>query len=184
MIYSTIHLVILCGLSIVDEFYKCREFQENSTGITTMCCCFKTLSIWFRDANQFYLSRHIVINLFIKIIIHLLIHLVWWLNIIHETFRRIEHFTKSFLLTVSLVNVTKSAGNCRFGHIYWRNPSWKTSSLCSAGTMFWTFYKHSGWRNYLLFRGDLEVNLITYILTVDLVKKSLYHQIWTMILLK
>ena len=28
---------------------------------------------------------------------------------------------------VSSVNVTKSAGNCGFGHIYWRNPYWKTS---------------------------------------------------------
>ena len=25
------------------------------------------------------------------------------------------------------VNVTKSAGNCGFDQIYWRNPSWKTS---------------------------------------------------------
>ena len=25
------------------------------------------------------------------------------------------------------VNVTKSAANCGFGHVYWRNPSWKTS---------------------------------------------------------
>ena len=24
------------------------------------------------------------------------------------------------------VNVTKSAGNCGFGYIYWRNPYWKT----------------------------------------------------------
>ena len=23
-------------------------------------------------------------------------------------------------------------GNCEFGHIYWRNPSWKTSFLCSG----------------------------------------------------
>ena len=32
----------------------------------------------------------------------------------------------SFPLRISSVNVTKSAGNCGFGHIYWRNPSWKT----------------------------------------------------------
>ena len=25
--------------------------------------------------------------------------------------------------------MTKSSGNCGFGHIYWRNPSWKTSFL-------------------------------------------------------
>ena len=33
----------------------------------------------------------------------------------------------SFPLRISPVNVTKSAVNCRFGHIYRRNPKWKTS---------------------------------------------------------
>ena len=28
----------------------------------------------------------------------------------------------SFPLRISSVNVTKSAGNCKFGHIHWRNP--------------------------------------------------------------
>ena len=32
-----------------------------------------------------------------------------------------------FPLRASSVNVTKSAENCGFGHIYWRNPKWKTS---------------------------------------------------------
>ena len=36
------------------------------------------------------------------------------------------HKKRSFLLRISLVNVTKSAGKCGFGHIYWRNLSWKT----------------------------------------------------------
>ena len=33
---------------------------------------------------------------------------------------------KSFPLTSFSVNVTKSAVSCGFGHIYWRNPLWKT----------------------------------------------------------
>ena len=33
----------------------------------------------------------------------------------------------SFPLRISSVNVTKSWGNCGFGHIYLRNPSWNTS---------------------------------------------------------
>ena len=33
----------------------------------------------------------------------------------------------SFPWRISSVNVTKSPGNCGFGHIYWRNRSWKTS---------------------------------------------------------
>ena len=32
------------------------------------------------------------------------------------------HKKWSFPLSTSSVNVTKSAGDCRFGHIYWRNP--------------------------------------------------------------
>ena len=30
-------------------------------------------------------------------------------------------------MRISLVNVTKSLVSCGFGHIYWRNPQWKTS---------------------------------------------------------
>ena len=33
----------------------------------------------------------------------------------------------SFPLKIFSVNVTKSAGDCGFGHIYWKNPKWKTS---------------------------------------------------------
>ena len=32
-----------------------------------------------------------------------------------------------FPLRISHVNVTKFAANCGFGHIYWRDPWWKTS---------------------------------------------------------
>ena len=37
------------------------------------------------------------------------------------------HKKWSFPLRFSSVNVTKFAGNYGFGHIYWRNPYWKTS---------------------------------------------------------
>ena len=37
------------------------------------------------------------------------------------------HKKWSFPWRIYSANMTKSAGNCRFGHIYWRNPSWKTS---------------------------------------------------------
>ena len=33
----------------------------------------------------------------------------------------------SFALGISSVNLTKSSEKCGFGHIYWRNSSWKTS---------------------------------------------------------
>ena len=37
------------------------------------------------------------------------------------------HKKRSFPLRISSVNVTKSAENCGLGHIYQRNPLWKTS---------------------------------------------------------
>ena len=37
------------------------------------------------------------------------------------------HRRWSFPLSISSVNVTKSAVSCRFAHIYWKNPYWKTS---------------------------------------------------------
>ena len=42
------------------------------------------------------------------------------------------HKKSSFLLKISSVNLTKSAVSCGFGHIYWRNPSWKTSCAVDA----------------------------------------------------
>ena len=37
------------------------------------------------------------------------------------------HKKWSFPLGISTVNVTKSAGDCGFGYIYWRSTQWKTS---------------------------------------------------------
>ena len=37
------------------------------------------------------------------------------------------HKKRNFPLRISSVNVTKSAVSCGFGHIYCRNPQWKTS---------------------------------------------------------
>ena len=36
------------------------------------------------------------------------------------------HKIWNFPLRISSVNVSKSSRNCRFSHIYWRNPWWKT----------------------------------------------------------
>ena len=37
-------------------------------------------------------------------------------------FKHTLHKKWTFPLRISSVNVTKSGGNCGFGHIYWRNP--------------------------------------------------------------
>ena len=41
--------------------------------------------------------------------------------------QRFPHKKWSFPFRISSVNVTKSAGICGFGHIYWSNPWWKIS---------------------------------------------------------
>ena len=46
------------------------------------------------------------------------------------------HKRPSFPLKISSVNVTKSAENCGFGHIYWRNLERKTSRF---GQLFQPF---------------------------------------------
>ena len=46
---------------------------------------------------------------------------------------------RSFPLRISPVNVTKAAGNCGFGHIYWRNPHWKISFFVQ-GWLFLTIF--------------------------------------------
>ena len=47
---------------------------------------------------------------------------------VKEYWKPILHKKWTFPLRISLVNVTKStvSWNPRFGHIYWRNPWWKT----------------------------------------------------------
>ena len=37
------------------------------------------------------------------------------------------HKNLSFPVRISSINVTKSTLHCGFAHIYWKNPSWKTS---------------------------------------------------------
>ena len=46
----------------------------------------------------------------------------------------------SFPLRISSVNVTKSAGNCVYGHIYWRYPQWKASFFvrCDRCKIAWS----------------------------------------------
>ena len=53
---------------------------------------------------------------------------------------RTQHKKWSFPLRISIVNVTKSATNCRCGHIYRKNPQWKTSFFCAVTVMLlWSY---------------------------------------------
>ena len=44
-----------------------------------------------------------------------------------------------FSLSISSVNVTKSAVSCGFSHIYWRNPQWKTSFFVQCNILVSVF---------------------------------------------
>ena len=49
------------------------------------------------------------------------------LSILRFGIGRVACTAQKLKFTISSVNVTKPEGNRRFGHIYWRIPSWKTS---------------------------------------------------------
>ena len=54
-------------------------------------------------------------------------------------------------LMISSVNVTKSAVSCGFGHIYWRNPYWKT--------LFVQWYFHPLWLILLLICNNIQLRV-------------------------
>ena len=99
-----------------------------------------------------------------------------------EVFKIFSHLAPSFLKAsflllkkssfpsrISSVNVTKSAENCGFGHIYWWNPSWKTSTSCkkecTPGNVAWV----NLWRN-LLFMIRMRRKVVK--LPVPAIKKA------------
>ena len=68
-----------------------------------------------------------------------------WCPMIYRKFTL--HKKWSFPLRNSPVNVTKSIGNCGFGHSYWRNTYWRTSfiaqclkSSITLTNIFWPMY--------------------------------------------
>ena len=52
---------------------------------------------------------------------------IFYNTVLTQSFAVNLHKKRSLPLNISSVNVTKSVGNCGFGHIYYRNPEWKTS---------------------------------------------------------
>ena len=79
-------------------------------------------------------------------------------------FLRVSSFTEhplhkkwSFPLRISSVNVTKSAGNCAFGHVYWRNPYWKTSFFVQwpLGDCFCSSFINNG---SFIFKGVIDMS--------------------------
>ena len=83
----------------------------------------------------------------------------WETSFIRDT--RVTLYKKwSFPLRIFSVNVTKSAGNCGFGHIYWRNPPWKTSFCVQCSCLddlhiFYMPYEHNTCLHFL--RATLRI---------------------------
>ena len=63
------------------------------------------------------------------------------------------HKKWSFPLRISSVNVSKSTVSCRFGHIYWRNPQWKTSFFCAVSC----FRRHDCLRHFIVTLCEREM---------------------------
>ena len=87
---------------------------------------------YFLKESSFYPSKHLVEGNFISKFAQ---GIFYFSTNFHHNLSILELYTLhkkwSFPLRISSVNVTKSAGNWVFGHIYWTNPEWKTSFLCS-----------------------------------------------------
>ena len=66
------------------------------------------------------------------------------------------HEKWSFRRRISPVNVTKLVGNSGFGHIYWRNPSWKT-----------LFFLSESWNNCHTKKFKKLVSLIFVLVRYD-----------------
>ena len=50
----------------------------------------------------------------------------------HDNDKYCTTLYKRFPLRIASVNVTKCTVSCGSGHIYWRNPYWKTSYFCAV----------------------------------------------------
>ena len=73
--------------------------------------------------------RHLIVSstVILEMISSLLLLLGWWV-IQAFLLASVTHCTKiGFTIRISPVNVTKCAGNYGYGHIYWRNPLYKTA---------------------------------------------------------
>ena len=84
--------------------------------------------------------------------------------------------------------MTKSAGNCGFGHIYWRNPSWKTSFFVQYGTFYfrWKFFFNRT-RSLKVIWKNLALNVLEKLAQKYLRQRAIVNAVagcWSGIVLK
>ena len=78
------------------------------------------------------------------------------------------HKKWNFPLRISSINMTKSAENCGFGHIYWRNPYWKLHFLCSASCWISKSKGTSLMKDSLHFKAHKSTGLVEFLVTAML----------------
>ena len=132
-----------------DYVRKCNHFHQyirkcNHFHLYVRKC--NHFHLYVRKCNHFHLYylpfynqdffKFTILKFVLKGIIYTVFNRVakwFFLKISNVTFELLTlHKKWSFPLRISSVNVTKSTDSCGFGHIYWRNPSCKTSFFCAV----------------------------------------------------
>ena len=132
-----------------DYVRKCNHFHQyirkcNHFHLYVRKC--DHFHLYVRKCNHFHLYylpfynqdffKFTILKFVLKGIIYTVFNRVakwFFLKISNVTFELLTlHKKWSFPLRISSVNVTKSTDSCGFGHIYWRNPSCKTSFFCAV----------------------------------------------------
>ena len=124
--YDNWKTIIILGKSI------CGAISQNTCNHMHLPKC----SVWFLE----YTWQEPVLEIYLKIqkLLPISLHKKW-----------------SFALNISSVNDAKSAGKCGFGHIYWRNPLWKTSFFCVVFVNQQFICSTISANNYLIFVSRL-----------------------------
>ena len=112
------------------------NFRISCEMFASSCGCVKFLSIFFSvsvsDKAWEEWASNSSFRFFIEILSIPNLSGWYWAN--PQNLMHPLHKKWSFPLRISSVNVTKSAGKCAFGNIYWRNLNGKLHFLCSDRT--------------------------------------------------
>ena len=100
----------IAKMSIIVKIFRCVISLSILFTYRKIFTIIKILAFFFLSYDSLHSNLLSITWFWRKIALHIPLHKKW-----------------SFLLKNSSVTVTKTAENCRFDHIYWRNPSWKTS---------------------------------------------------------
>ena len=119
--------------SFCYSLYKKKPSPLRVSSVSVKNCSFAFISNWKFLVSCGFWSRNLKPAFYHFMILSKplsdMLHRCWSFVKIASCLRKLLRKKWSFPLRNSSVNVTKSAVSCGFGHIYWRNPEWKTSFL-------------------------------------------------------